>query len=103
MKHAVIGTIAVKPGSRDEVLRAVLAHRERSLRDEPGTLQFEVLVPDDDANKILLFEVYADTQAFESHFHHGESIAQTKKEVGHLMTSVTGIHSKLGVELIGGA
>jgi len=99
MKHAVIGTIEVKPGTRAEVLRAVLAHRERSLRDEPGTLQFEVLVPNDDANKILLFELYADTQAFEEHFYRGESIARTKKEVGHLMASLTGVHSKLGGEL----
>jgi len=99
MKHAVIGTIEVKPGTREEVLRAMLAHRERSLRDEPGTLQFEVLVPNDDANKILLFELYVDTQAFEAHFYRGESIAQMKKEVGHLMASGTGIHSKLGIEL----
>ena len=102
MKHAVIGTIEVKPGTRDEVLRAVLAHRDRCLRDEPGTLQFEVLVPNDDANKILLFELYADTQAFEAHFHHGESIARAKKEVGHLMSSITGVHSRLGSELAAG-
>jgi quinol monooxygenase YgiN len=102
VKHAVIGTIEAKPGTRDEVLRAVLAHRERSLRDEPGTLQFEVLVPNDDTIKILLFELYADTQAFEAHFFRGESIAQTKKEVGHLMSSVTGVHSKLGSEVVAG-
>src|SRR6267154_846096 len=99
MKHAVIGTIEVKPGTREEVLQAMLAHRKRSLRDEPGTLQFEVLVPNDDANKILLFELYVDTQAFEAHFYRGESIAQMKKDVGHLMASGTGIHSKLGIEL----
>ena len=102
MKHAVIGTIEVRPGTRGDVLRAVLAHRERSLRDEPGTLQFEVLVPNDDANKILLFELYTDTAAFEAHFYHGASIARAKKEVGHLMVSLTGVHSKLGVELARG-
>ena len=99
MKHAVIGTIEVKPGTREEVLRAVLAHRERSLRDEPGTVQFEVLVPNDEANKILLFELYADTAAFEEHYYRGASIAQAKREVGHLMVSLTAVHSKLGVEL----
>jgi quinol monooxygenase YgiN len=62
-------------------------------------LQFEVLVPNDDANTILPFELYSDTQAFEAHFYRGESIAQVKKEVGHLMVSVTGVHSKLGAEL----
>jgi quinol monooxygenase YgiN len=100
MKHAVIGRLQVKPGSRPEVLRALLAHRERSLRDEPGTLQFEILVPNDDPNTILLFELYADTAAFEAHFLHGASIAQAKKEAGHLMLSLTGTHSKLGTELV---
>jgi quinol monooxygenase YgiN len=100
MKHAVIGTMEVKPGTREEVLRAVLAHRERSLRDEPGTLQFEVLVPNDDDNKILLFELYADTEAFEAHFYRGASVAQTKREIGHLIVSLAGVHSKLAAEVV---
>ncbi|MCW5657828.1 MAG: antibiotic biosynthesis monooxygenase [Burkholderiaceae bacterium] len=99
MKHAVIGVIQVKPGTRPEVLSAVLAHRERSLRDEPGTLQFEVLVPNDEPDKILLFELYSDTAAFEAHFFHGASTAQAKKEAGHLMVSLTGTHCKLGIEV----
>jgi quinol monooxygenase YgiN len=103
MKHAVIATIQVKSGSRFEVLRAVLAHRERSLRDEPGTLQFEVLVPNDEPDKILLFELYADTAAFEAHFFRGASIAQAKKEAGHLMLSLTGTHSRLGAEFVASA
>jgi quinol monooxygenase YgiN len=50
-KLAVIGTIEVQPGAREEVLRAVLAHRDRCLKDELGTLQFEVLVPSEDSAK----------------------------------------------------
>jgi hypothetical protein len=38
----------------------------------------------------------------EAHFYRGESIAQAKREVGHLMSSLTGIHSKLGIEVIAG-
>jgi (4S)-4-hydroxy-5-phosphonooxypentane-2,3-dione isomerase len=98
MKHAVLGTIEVKPGTRDQALPAVLAHRERSLRDEPGTLQFEVLVPNDDPNKIHLFEVYADTAAFSAHMK-GASMAAVSQEAGHLLVSLTGIQSKLATEL----
>jgi quinol monooxygenase YgiN len=98
MKHAVLGTIEVKPGTRDQALPAVLAHRERSLRDEPGTLQFEVLVPNDDPNKIHLFEVYADTAAFLAHMK-GASMAAVNQEAGHLLVSLTGIQSKLATEL----
>lgn len=98
MKHAVIGTIEVKPGARDEVLRAVLSHRERSLRDEPGTTQFEVLVPNEDPNKLHLFELYTDTAAFVAHLK-GQSMAQVTQEVGHLVVALTGIQSKLGDEV----
>lgn len=98
MKHAVIGTIEVEPGARDEVLRAVLAHRERSLRDEPGTLQFEVLIPNEDPGKLHLFELYADTAAFMAHMK-GSSMAKVTKDVGHLVVSLTGIQSKLGTEV----
>lgn len=98
MKHAVIGTVEVKPGARDEVLRAVLAHRERSLRDEPGTLQFEVLVPNEDADKLYLYEQYTDTAAFVAHMK-GSSMAAVTREIGHLVVSLTGIQSKLGTEV----
>lgn len=102
MKHAVIGTIEVKPGARDEVLRAVLAHRERSLSDEPGTLQFEVLVPNDDPNKLHLFELYTDTAAFFAHMK-GASMAKITREVGHVVVSLSGIQSRLGSELTASA
>ena len=47
-KLAIIATIQVQPGTRESVLSTLLAHRDRCLRDEPGTLQFEVLVPKED-------------------------------------------------------
>lgn len=101
MKHAVIGTIDLRPGARDEVLRAVLAHRERSLRDEPGTLQFEVLVPDETPDKVHLFELYADKSAFVAHMK-GASMAQVTREIGHQVLSLGGIQTRLGTELAQG-
>jgi quinol monooxygenase YgiN len=98
MKHAVLGAIEVKPGTRDQALPAILAHRERSLTTEPGTLQFEVLVPNDEPNKIHLFEVYADTAAFVAHMK-GASMAKVNQEAGHLLVSLTGIQSRLATEL----
>jgi quinol monooxygenase YgiN len=43
--------------------------RENALaaRKEPGCKQFEVLVDPQDRAKIMLFEVYADERAFETH------------------------------------
>lgn len=78
-KVALVVTIELDPGSRDEILRPLLAHRERCLRDEPGTLQFEVLVPED-PGKLLLFELYADAAALAAHSG-GPSIAKYREEV----------------------
>jgi quinol monooxygenase YgiN len=96
-KLAVIGTIVVQEGSREEVLRAVLAHRERCLKEEPGTLQFEVLVPNTDPTKLMLYELYADAAAFAAHFK-GTSMTRVREEVGAKVVSLTGIQCTPGAE-----
>jgi (4S)-4-hydroxy-5-phosphonooxypentane-2,3-dione isomerase len=77
-KFANVVTIEVAPGRRDEVVVLLLAHKAR-LKDEPGTLQFEVLLPKDDDTKVLSYEMYRDAAAFEAHLH-GPSLAQLLKE-----------------------
>jgi quinol monooxygenase YgiN len=76
-KFANVVTLEIAPGRRDQVITALLAHKAR-LKDEPGTLQFEVLLPKDDDTKIFLYEMYRDAAAFEVHFN-GPSLAQWKK------------------------
>ena len=44
-KFANVVTIEVASGRRDQVVTLLLAHKAR-LKDEPGTLQFEVLLPE---------------------------------------------------------
>jgi len=44
-----------------------LADNAREARREPGCRQFEVLVDPQDRTNIMLFEVYDDERAFESH------------------------------------
>jgi quinol monooxygenase YgiN len=96
-KLAVIGTIVVQEGTREEVLRSVLAHRERCLQEEAGTLQFEVLVPNTDPTKLMLYELYADAAAFAAHFK-GVSMARVREEVGAKVVSLTGIQCTPGAE-----
>jgi len=88
-KLAIIGTIEVMPGRRDEVLALLMAHRARCLKDEPGTLQFEVLVPSDDDAKILLYELYQDAAAFEAHLN-GPSIARLREEASNMIAKIYG-------------
>ena len=77
-KFGNVVTIEIASGGRDQVITALLAHKAR-LKDEPGTLQFEILLPNDDDTKIHLYEMYRDAAAFEVHFN-GPSLAQWKKE-----------------------
>lgn len=96
-KLAVIGTIEIQPGARAEVLQAVLAHRVRCLESEPGTLQFEVLVPSGDDAKLMLYELYSDSAAFTAHLK-GASMAQVREEIGSKVVSLTGIQCTPGAE-----
>jgi quinol monooxygenase YgiN len=59
-KFALIASIEVAPGRRDEFLPLLRAHAARCLKDEPGTLQFDVLLPHDDGDKVMLYELYQD-------------------------------------------
>ena len=79
-KVALNVVIEFKPESKEEIIRALLAHRARCLKDEPGTVQFEVMVPFEERAKIFLFELYADGPALAAHSK-GTSIARFHEEV----------------------
>jgi quinol monooxygenase YgiN len=86
---AIVVTIEVALGRRDQVLSSLVAHKARCLRDEPGTLQFEVLVPNDDDTKALSYEVYRDDAAFEVH-RNGASLARWRKETAGMVVKLHG-------------
>ena len=67
-KLALVATIKTVPGKRDEYLKHMKAHSERYLATEPGTLKFEIMVPHEQADTVILFEVYASPEAFETHW-----------------------------------
>jgi quinol monooxygenase YgiN len=78
-KLAIVATIKAVPGKRDEYLTFLKAHGKRCLATEPGTLQFEILVPQEEADTVMLYEVYASPEAFQTHWN-GISIQQMKQE-----------------------
>jgi quinol monooxygenase YgiN len=101
-KLAIFATIEVQPGMREEAVQILFRHRERCLKDEPGTLQFEVLVPSDKPlgptapvpeprpNEIMLYEVYQDASAFGAHWT-GPSLAKAREEAGSMFVGLSGI------------
>ena len=83
-KLALVGTIEIAPGRRDQLISSTIAHGARCLKDEPGTLQMEVLAPRDDDTKVLVYEVYRDDGAFEVH-RSGPSLAQWREETSGMI------------------
>jgi quinol monooxygenase YgiN len=93
-KLAIIATIKTVPGKRDEYLKHLAAHRARCLANEPGTLQFEMLVPHEEPDTLMLYEVYASKEAFDAHWN-GESVQQTRREAAGLQVSLSGVRCDL--------
>jgi len=89
-KFANVVTIEVAAGRRDQILPLLAAHKARCLKNEPGTLQFEILLPRDDETKILSYEVYRDDAAFEVH-RNGPSLAQLKEETAGIVVKLDGV------------
>jgi quinol monooxygenase YgiN len=75
----IVGTIEIAPGRRNQFLPLLMAHKARCLKDEPGTLQFEILTSHEDKTKVHLYEVYEDAAAFDTH-RNGPSMAQFREE-----------------------
>jgi autoinducer 2-degrading protein len=88
-KLAIVATIEITPGRREEFLPLLMAHRTHCLKDEPGTLHFEVLVPRDDNSKVLLYEVYKDDAAFDVHFS-GPSITRLREQAAGMIVKLQG-------------
>ena len=87
-KVAIVVTIEVAPGRRDQLLRLLMAHRARCLQDEPGiTMQFEVLVPHEDDTRVLSYEVYRDDAAFDVH-RNGPSITRFREESAGMVKTI---------------
>jgi (4S)-4-hydroxy-5-phosphonooxypentane-2,3-dione isomerase len=58
--------LRIKPENVESFTAKAIANAADS-RKEPGCRQFDVLVDPKDATKVLLYEVYADENAFDAH------------------------------------
>ena len=93
-KLAIVATIKTAPGKRDEYLKHLRAHAERCRATEPGTLQFEILVPQKEEDTLMLYEVYASPEAFQAHWE-GQSMKQVRRDSEGLQISLSGVRCDL--------
>ena len=90
-KFANVATYEISPDQIDAFLPMLSAHRDRCLRDEPGTLRFDILRPD---KNLMLYEVYEDEAAFQAH-RNGASLARFLKEAEHVERKLSFIQCSL--------
>lgn len=67
MLFAIVVDFHLKQGARSEFRRLIDANADASVRTEPGCLQFDVLEPEGEADRVLLYEIYSDKAAFDAH------------------------------------
>lgn len=66
-RFAIIVEFALEDGSFDRFHSCVLENAEKSVSLEAGCHRFDVLVPDGEQGRIVLYEIYEDAEAFEAH------------------------------------
>jgi (4S)-4-hydroxy-5-phosphonooxypentane-2,3-dione isomerase len=67
MPFVVVVDFQLKPGTRAQFRKLIDVNADASVRDEPGCLQFDVLEPEGEADRVMLYEIYLDRAAFDAH------------------------------------
>ena len=67
MPLALIVEMRIRPGRRSEFMPLILENARRSLEEEPGCRRFDVLLPAEGAERVVLYEIYDDENAFDAH------------------------------------
>jgi autoinducer 2-degrading protein len=84
-KYAVVATYEIAEDQIEAFLPFLRAHRDRCLKDEPGTLRFDILRP---AGKLMLYEVYENEAAFQAH-RNGASVKRFQEEAAAIPRKLT--------------
>ena len=63
----IIVDFRLKPGTYDRFRALIVENAAASVRDEPGCRRFDVVVPEGESDRILLYEIYDDAAAFAAH------------------------------------
>jgi len=81
----VIVEFRLKPGSRDTFRRLMIENAQRSVADEEGCRQFDVVVPAADPDSIFLYEIYDTAAAFEVHQRAPHFLAFDRASAEHIL------------------
>ena len=57
----------MKPGAGERFVELVAVNAAASVRDEPGCRRFDILLPEAGGERVDLYEIYDDADAFAAH------------------------------------
>ena len=66
-KITIVATLETREGSLEDLLALTREHAKRCLDLEPGCLYFDIMVPREHRNRIILYEIYESQAALDSH------------------------------------
>ena len=67
MPLALLVEMRLFPGRRADFMPILLDNATSSLANEPGCRRFDVLLPAEGADRVVLYEIYEDEQAYAAH------------------------------------
>lgn len=85
---ALVVEFHIKPNRRDDFLAIIREHAAGTKADEPGCLQFDVLVPQEGTDGVFLYEMYRDDAALAEH-RQSARLAQTRSRYADLVDNRT--------------
>ena len=65
--YVIIAPIQIKEGAKEEFLKALLPNAQAAANTEPGCLRFDVIQDAGDSNRLWVYEIYVDEDAFHAH------------------------------------
>ena len=84
-EHVLIVDFQVKPEHLDRFMKMIDENARASVANEPGCVQFDVTRANNDSCHIMLYEVYANEDAFKAHM----TMAHTQAFLGPAKDMVT--------------
>jgi len=67
MPLVLIVEMRLRAGKTKEFMPLIIENARHSLADEPGCRRFDVLIPAEGADRVVLYEIYDSEDAFDAH------------------------------------
>ena len=81
--YVVLLPIQCKDGAKEQILEALVPNAQMSVETEPRCHRFDIVQDAGDANRIWMYQIYADEAAFKAH-KQSQHVTRTREIVSPL-------------------